>query len=340
FYFNNMDLQYGVYFSLITLALILSLIECQTCSNALCKRRDITRLEDEITEVKDGVRKMSTEMKERNDKLSGELSKMMDHLDARLSIIAGERPSVTKKPSRRKESCTCVDPLLGSSEAHAAKSCLEIIQLRRPVPPSGLYWIALTPDFATRLYCDMVTDGGGFTLVWTFTLTDYNNFASKGNDVTPRPNWDINIFMSPIYTPFVKVPVSTTPPESEDDLGALNFKYWKQIGNADFVVKSNLANWIACTGKGSILEEDKEGPITCKVVKFISTEHPECKDDTPTYVNWSPICGLILQRDGKDYINFDIASSACIPKFDPCAEGSGKRYVKNVDIPRGNVYIR
>ena len=52
----------------------------------------------------------------------------------------------------------------------------------------GIYRISLlgTP---TRVWCDMTTDGGGWTLVWGYGFTDYAGFATPANAVTPRPSW-------------------------------------------------------------------------------------------------------------------------------------------------------
>ncbi|CAH1785439.1 unnamed protein product [Owenia fusiformis] len=141
----------------------------------------------------------------------------------------------------------------------------------------------------------------------------------------------------------VKVPVSTSPPDSEEQLGALGFNYWKLMGDNECMVKSNIINWISCSqAGGSIMEEDKDGPIRCKVIKVISTDFPECKDVTPTEVHWHEWCGPDLQIDGTDYLQFDANSVGCNPTctWDPCGQGQETRYVKGVDFPHGNVYVR
>ena len=54
---------------------------------------------------------------------------------------------------------------------------------------SGTYWIKPTPSEMFQVYCDMETHGGGWTLVYSYTFTSYDNFDVGENAVTPRPNW-------------------------------------------------------------------------------------------------------------------------------------------------------
>ncbi len=62
-----------------------------------------------------------------------------------------------------------VDPanlVLGSAEACAADSCLEI-RGERPTAPDGTYWISVSGS-AHEVVCDMTRDTGGWTLVANF----------------------------------------------------------------------------------------------------------------------------------------------------------------------------
>ena len=83
----------------------------------------------------------------------------------------------------------------------------------------------------------METYGGGWTLVWSYTFTKYNNFKGKANAITQRPNWSVK--------PKVDNPISTTPPLNETDYNAMNFSQWKQLGR-QVLIKTNINNWLVC----------------------------------------------------------------------------------------------
>lgn len=91
----------------------------------------------------------------------------------------------------------------------------------------------------------MTTDNGGWTLVWSYTFTGYSPYISgtMSGAVTPMPSWTLS--------PNADVPVSNTAPLSETDYNATNFSLWRQIGS-EFMVKSNINNWIACEPKTGI----------------------------------------------------------------------------------------
>ena len=48
----------------------------------------------------------------------------------------------------------------------------------------------------------------------------------------------------------------------------MTFSIWSELGE-DFLVKSNINNWIACSPNGGSIAEFKHGSVKCKLVKII-----------------------------------------------------------------------
>src|SRR5437867_4465249 len=71
------------------------------------------------------------------------------------------------------------DPALGTSVTKPATTCLHL-HAASPDTPSGVYWLQPLPPPSTpfQAYCDMDTDDGGWTLVWS------NLRGSRGKVVT------------------------------------------------------------------------------------------------------------------------------------------------------------
>ena len=135
---------------------------------------------------------------------------------------------------------------LGLSIENPALNCKDL-KNRRPSVASGVYWIDPDGGYhgnSFEAYCDQKTDGGGWTLVWSYTFTDYKNFQSNRNSVTPRPTWTAS---------GANTRLSTTVPLSETHYEAMDFALWRTIGN-QVLIKSNINNWIACQeGSGSFV---------------------------------------------------------------------------------------
>ncbi|KAL9960597.1 hypothetical protein ACROYT_G034076 [Oculina patagonica] len=220
---------------------------------------------------------------------------------------------------------------IGSIKELAVPSCKS---LSSAIHPSGIYWV--DPDGgshanAFKVYCEMETDEGGWTLVWSYTFTDYEHFWTHANAVTPRPNWPA--------LPEVNVPVSTTPPLNETDSNAMNFSLWKQFGK-EILIKSNINNWFVCSpGNGSLVEWET-GNVTCKTARRVVTD--TCSDEpAPSKFRGAGYCGPLFNRGvpRTHYYYFDGCTGIQVPAHDPCGQ-NGDNGLKNVENPHGNIFVR
>ena len=54
-----------------------------------------------------------------------------------------------------------------------------------------------------------------------------------------------------MYLVAITVEVSTSPPSTEREPGAIDFSLWKFIGR-EVMVKSNINNWLRCSEAGKV----------------------------------------------------------------------------------------
>ena len=170
----------------------------------------------------------------------------------------------------------------------------------------------------------MKTHGGGWTLVYSYTFTDYNSFNSGSNAVTPRPNWPASD---------ANVPTSTTPPLSESSRGAVDWNVWNDIGK-EFMVKSNINDWIVCQPNGGSIVTKKDGSLSCQNIKNVATA---CSSATPYRIKWysrGPSLDAISY-----YYFFDGGTDGNWPTHDPCG-GNNQNHQKGVSNPGGQIYLR
>ena len=174
--------------------------------------------------------------------------------------------------------------------------------------------------------------------MWAYTFTDFTNFGSGGNAVTPWPT-----------TPnkgFAEVPVSSTPPRGKDDFNAIDFSLWREIGK-DFLVTSNINHWISCRPESGSLVEWTDGSIDCKNIKNVSSR---CPGNCPTKIRLLSSYAICRLYDAappytptgyRGHFYYFEGHMKYPPFHDPCSSGSLTPGVINpVETPYGNLYIR
>lgn len=174
----------------------------------------------------------------------------------------------------------------------------------------------------------MITDGGGWTLVYSYRFANFASFGSKSNAVTPKPNW-------PLSNKYVSSDgISTQVPLSETSYAAMDFNLWRTIGK-DFLIKPTITNWVSCVPETGDFVNWKEGSIKCKLVKNVAKK---CGRTVPKELVIDK-CGIFLKAV-RHYIYFDVSKISCFPVHDPCGTESISNHLTNVQNPGGAMYIR
>ena len=186
----------------------------------------------------------------------------------------------------------------------------------------------------------MATDGGGWTLVYVYGFTDYNNFNHGSNAATPRPKWPIS------DVPDCTTPLSTTPPTSPTTHGAVDYNLWRKFGR-DFLMMSNINNLLKCTPVVGSLVDWIPGSINCTVLNDIIALCPNGTIYVPNqfgvgYNNPPRTVGPVLYHNSNYrhiFYSFTCANPGYLGPHDPCgrAENNHKKGVSN---PYSSIYIR
>ena len=112
--------------------------------------------------------------------------------------------------------------------------------------------------------------GGGWSLVYRYTFTNYGSFISSDNAVRPVPNYKLN------FTCAETIPVSTDPPlVNNNQYGAVNTSLWSDLSpNNEFMVKSNINNGIKCKplSNGPSFAKMAFGNFNCTKIETVATQ--------------------------------------------------------------------
>ena len=101
---------------------------------------------------------------------------------------------------------------------------------------------------------------------------------------------------------------------------------WRSIGK-EFLIKSNINKWIACKeGSGSLVQQ-RDGTVSCKLVKQLSGQ---CSGVVPNRVKSS---------SADYYYYFEGNRSGGWPTHDPFGNNQANQ-LKGVANPHGNIFIR
>ena len=124
--------------------------------------------------------------------------------------------------------------------------------------------------------------------------------------------------------------VSKTVPLSETQHEAVNFALRRSIGK-EFLIKSNINNWIACKeGTGSLVQW-KAGSLSCKLVKQVSKQ---CDGKVPkSFVFYT---GGPSLNAGSLYYYFDGNTKSSWPTHNPCGANRQNQLKKRAKPTRNH----
>ena len=151
-------------------------------------------------------------------------------------------------------------------------------------------------------------------------------FTDNKNFLSPSPNWE--------YQP-TNLPISTTAPLDESELGSMNFQLWKEIGQ-NFLIKNTVNNWITCSPNGGSLVDMVTGPISCNVTKIVV--EGVCEDVVPFTFERHGTVAALFSPSGF-YYNLYTNGENSWAVSDPCGT-TRQNQLNGVVNPAGWFYLR
>ncbi len=122
----------------------------------------------------------------------------------------------------------------------------------------------------------------------------------------------------------------------ENITGCFDFSQWGKVGH-EFLVKSNINDWITCYPEGGSILDLIQGPIVCNRTKIVVPDPLGCTRVLPYQLRVFNNRPALFATDFWFY--FDTWSSCCWPCSDPCGLRQ-QNHVTSVAHPMGQLYLR
>ena len=203
-------------------------------------------------------------------------------------------------------------------------SCMDVDQGQH----SGTFWIDMADGSTGNLvlvWCDMLTDGGGWTLVYSYGFTLPDSFNNSANAVTPLADWTVS---EPTHGD-----VSTDIPITENHSGALSYPLWRAFGET-ILVKSNLNHWLKCTPRGGSFTMNTAGFMHCIHVHYVGNV---CVGVLAPATFRFQACGPSIAFSRLTYY-WDGCTHRHYPTHDVCGNNSAGNFPDYVGEPAGWEY--